>query len=83
MPCPARPCLYDIVTDPLEQHDLSEQQPQRVAAMLARLEEMRAGAIESPFAGGHQEAEACAALKENGAWGPWVPKKTDDSVAAR
>ena len=72
MPCSVRPCLYDISVDPLEKHDLSEQQPQRVAAMLARLEELRAGAIESPFPGGHEEAAACAALEKNGAWSPWV-----------
>ena len=71
MPCADRPCLYNIETDPLEQHDLAETEPQMVTQMMRRLEELRAERLESPFSGGHHNAEACAALAANGAWSPW------------
>eukprot|EP01051_Picozoa_sp_SAG22_P016823 SAG22_NODE_2463_length_2541_cov_1.276003_1_plen_236_part_00 len=36
-PCPsAKPCLFDVVTDFMEQHDLSVAQPERLATMLAQ-----------------------------------------------
>ena len=36
-----------------------------------RVEELRAERLESPFSGGHHNAEACAALAATGAWSPW------------
>ena len=65
--------------DPLEKHDLAAQAPQIVAAMMARLEVLRAARLESPFAGGHQNEEACAAMEKSGM--AVVPWQTDDAIA--
>jgi hypothetical protein len=77
MPCAATPCLFDVDADPLEQHDLAPEQPHMVAQMMARLEELRATRLVSPFSGGHHNAEACAAIQKNGAVSPWEPDEID------
>ena len=79
MPCAATPCLFDIDADPLEKHDLAAQAPQIVVAMMARLEVLRAARLESPFAGGHQNEEACAAMEKSGM--AVVPWQTDIAIA--
>jgi arylsulfatase A-like enzyme len=71
MPCALAPCLFDIRRDPLEQHDLAAEQPAVVATMMARLEELRAGLLVSPFGGGHHNAAACAAWAKSGGVSPW------------
>ncbi len=38
-----KPQLYNLVTDPGEKNDLAEQEPTRVAAMVKKLKEIRAG----------------------------------------
>lgn len=80
MPCNTMPCLFDIDADPLEKHDLAPQHPQIVAQMVTRLEELRATRLVSPFAGGHHDADACAAWEKNGmVVSPW--QSDDDAVA--
>ena len=66
MPCDASPCLFDIASDPLEQHDIAAAHPSVVATMMARLEVLRTVRLVSPFAGGHHDAVACAAWAKSG-----------------
>jgi len=37
-PAPGRVWLYDLESDPLEQHDLADEQPERASSMLERIE---------------------------------------------
>ena len=45
--------------------------PAVVATMMARLEELRATRLVSPFGGGHHNAAACAAWAKSGGVSPW------------
>jgi hypothetical protein len=73
MPCTTAPCLFNIVQDPLEKADIATERPDIVSQMMARLEELRAARLVSPFEGGHHDAAACTAIEKNGAVSPWEP----------
>ena len=72
LPCEQSPCLFNITSDPLESIDLAPTMPDKVKELLALAKALQAGLLDSPFPGGHQDADACAALKRSGMWGPWV-----------
>lgn len=65
-------CLFNIKQDPTEHHDLASENPERVAAMTARLEALRKTAFNPNR--GKTDPEACAKAMGDyrGFWGPWV-----------
>ena len=76
MPCGIAPCLFNIVEDPLEKVNIASDRPEIVSQMMARLEELRAVRLISPFEGGHHDVAACAAIEKNGAISPWESDTT-------
>ena len=74
--CTWRPCLYDMVTDRQERHDLSAKEP----ALLKQLEERYAELAESEVsleAAGLCPSDAplvdgCTANRGTGVWSPWL-----------
>ena len=75
------PCLWNVVTDPQERHEVAASNPAVVASMKARLAELRKGF--APDADFNQTGDFCAAAKaNNGFCSPWVQTKTDDDTEA-
>ena len=73
------PCLWNVVTDPQERHEVAASNPAVVASMKARLAELRKGF--APDADFNQTGDFCAAAKaNNGFCSPWVQTKTDDTT---
>ena len=69
---PKNGCLFDIFSDPLEEHSLAEQMPDLFASMLARVDELQKG-VYSPKRGGKDKAACTAAMgRYGGYWGPFV-----------
>ncbi len=65
-------CLFNIKEDPTEHQDLAGQNPERVAAMTARLEELRKSSF-NPDRGTTDQAACDKAMGGyRGFWGPWV-----------
>ena len=64
----ARPCLFDVVNDGREEHDLAEARPDQVATMYARLRVLLEGVFEAPALPNATQARVCAASVANGMW---------------
>lgn len=65
-------CLFNYLTDPTEHADVAESNPDVVAKMYARLQELQKSAF-SPDRGTVQAAACDAALKQwGGFWGPFM-----------
>jgi len=65
-------CLYDIINDPYEYHELSKEKPKVLEAMKARANEIFK-TVYSPDRG-QSSKEACEVIngKWSGFWGPWL-----------
>jgi hypothetical protein len=77
--CVKMPCLFDILSDPTEHHDVGDQHPQVVASLKARIQELMASEVTV------EEAELCptkmgslpdprgtAVAVASGFWQPWL-----------
>jgi len=65
-------CLFNYLTDPTEHDDVADANPDVVAKMYARLQELQKSAF-SPDRGSVQAAACDAALKQwGGFWGPFM-----------
>ena len=64
-------CLYDVVADPTETHELSAERPADKAALMARFVELAAGAF-TPDRGSVDPRACQAALRYGGFWGPFA-----------
>ena len=65
-------CLYDLVADPLEAHDVAAAHPAVVQRLYARIEELERSAF-NPDRGGVDPAACRDALgKYEGFWGPFL-----------
>eukprot|EP00756_Hemistasia_phaeocysticola_P017991 Hpha_TRINITY_DN15567_c0_g2::TRINITY_DN15567_c0_g2_i2::g.106567::m.106567/K01135/ARSB; arylsulfatase B len=78
-PCGASPCLFDIVSDPTEHHDVSAANPELVANMTARLRELAAKEVTVRESGlcpteyfDKKDPRCFAKAKEVGFWMPWL-----------
>ena len=64
-------CLFDIIADPTEHHDLASELPAVVASMRQRLGELQRTVFD-PDRGLPELRESCAQCAKNGGfWGPW------------
>ena len=63
-------CLYNVLSDPTEQHDVAAQQPAIVAALRARIAFHNASVF-SPDRG-VDDGRACAVCAPSGFWGPFL-----------
>ena len=71
---PQQPCLWDVVADPAERHEVAHSNPQVVATLTARLVELSKGFV--PDADFNQTGNFCAAAKLRGGFcGPWVGRQ--------
>ena len=70
-------CLYEVVADPTEHHELSAQHPEIVAELRRRLEAVE----ETAFipARGHQMKAACDRQRYAGHYGPWIDLPATDA----
>ena len=64
----AVPCLFDVVTDYREEHDLASTQPEVVARLQARLAELMQGVFEADPVPNATQAKVCTASVANGMW---------------
>lgn len=65
-------CLFDIMNDPSEHHDLALEEPTLAQKLLARLEELDRTLYDPPR-GDPDVSGACAQVVRNdGTWGPWL-----------
>lgn len=64
----ARPCLFDLVTDYREEHDLSSIEPDMVAKMQSRLAVLMKGVFEADAVPNATQAKVCNASVANGMW---------------
>ena len=70
--CGQTGCLFNIYTDPTEQHDVSDSNPAKAKEMAALLSELKQGYF-NPERGRADPAACDRAMKGNGGyWGPWV-----------
>ena len=68
---PEQPCLWNVVTDPAERHEVAADNPKVVATLTARLAELSKGF--APDADFNQTGNFCEAAKGRGGFcGPWV-----------
>ena len=66
-------CLFDIMSDPYETTNLAESESELFYTMLARLDEIEAGAY-NPDRGEDDVDVSCGVAEENGwVWGPFLP----------
>ena len=67
-------CLYQIIDDPSEHHDLSKQMPEKLQELLARFKEIGRSAFQSDALGSLDTAGMEAAVKGeyHGFVGPWL-----------
>lgn len=77
--CLAKACLFNILADPTEHHDVAEAHPDVVASMTSRLFELAKGEVtvaESgicPTSYGSRPDPRCKAIaKKTGFWEPWL-----------
>ena len=67
-----KPCLFDVVADEAERHDLAAEHPGIVASMLARLKEIQKSYWSAPQM--PDNGRFCDVMKANGGfYGPWIP----------
>jgi hypothetical protein len=62
------PCLFDVVADYREQHDLADSMPDLVAKLQSRLGTLMEGVFEAPRPPKSTQAKVCAASVANGMW---------------
>eukprot|EP01060_Flectonema_neradi_P009096 TRINITY_DN16506_c0_g1_i1.p1 TRINITY_DN16506_c0_g1~~TRINITY_DN16506_c0_g1_i1.p1 ORF type:complete len:511 (+),score=114.92 TRINITY_DN16506_c0_g1_i1:174-1535(+) len=76
--CPADGCLFNIVTDPTEHHELSKQYPQRLQQMKAKLAQYVAGAFQTNSSMGYDNCKSLDEVaSENGGFAaPLCTKST-------
>ena len=68
----AAPCLFDVVSDPGERHNLAPTEPTVVAAMQKRLAEIQKGFWSAPQMA--DNGQFCPTMRANGGfYGPWIP----------
>lgn len=77
--CVATPCLYDVVSDPLEKHDMAAEHPAVVKRMHARLLELLEGEVTVKASGlcptplgSHPDPRMTALAVQTGFWQPWL-----------
>ena len=69
MPCSQqRPCLFDVVADYREEHDLADDKPDVVARMQSRLAVLMEGVFEADRVRNVTQDSVCAASVANGMW---------------
>ena len=69
MSCSAQaPCLFDVVNDAREEHDLARAEPEVVARMVTRLAALMEGVFEADPVPNATQAKVCAASVANGMW---------------
>ena len=72
-----QPCLWNVVSDPSERHEVALRNPKLVATLKARLGELKQGF--APNADFNQTCNFCAAAKARGGFcGPWVIERKQD-----
>ena len=66
-------CLFDLVADPTEHHDVYDSEPEVVARLTAELRAAQATAFKP--ARGRDDGTACQAAlhRWGGKWGPFLP----------
>jgi len=84
--CHAKPCLFDILADPTEHHDVAEAHAEVVARMTSRLLELAGSEVtvaESglcPTSYGSRPDPRCKAkAKATGFWEPWLKEEVPQS----
>jgi hypothetical protein len=66
-------CLFNVLTDPSEYHDLAAERPDIVARLRARIAELQA-TVYNPDRGTHDKDMCLAGLDRHGGFlGPWLP----------
>ncbi len=63
-------CLFNVVEDVGEQHDLKEQKPELVQELLTRLDQYAGHGVPRNFQPGGNE-QACAVVQSTGYWQPY------------
>ena len=63
-----RPCLFDVVADYREEHDLADDKPDVVAQMQSRLAVLMKGVFEADRVQNVTQDSVCAASVANGMW---------------
>jgi hypothetical protein len=64
-------CLFNVLTDPNEEHDVAGDHPTLVKELRARIAAHQAG-VYSPDRGGDDGAACAAAARYGGFWGPFI-----------
>ena len=62
------PCLFDVVSDVREEHDLASAEPDLVASMQSRLATLMKGVFEAEPVSNASQAKVCTASVANGMW---------------
>ena len=80
------PCLFDVLADPLEKHDVAQSNPAVVSSMQARLLELLSSEVtvaESGLCptseGTKNDPRGAALAKATGFWQPWLNNDDDDA----
>ena len=69
--------LFDIENDPNEQHDLSDQYPDKVDELLARLAFYNQSAVTPNYP---PDDVQCNPALRGGFWGPWLPDPVSQNL---
>ncbi|XP_070567117.1 arylsulfatase I-like isoform X2 [Ptychodera flava] len=72
-----KPCLYNVILDPCEYHNIAEQYPDVVNDMLNRLTEYNSTAVEPQHP---PEDPKCDPKYHKEAWVPWINLTDSDTV---
>lgn len=75
-----RPCLYDVVSDPGEFTNLASQNPERVAAMFARVLELQKSTVTPNYPPSDATAACAAMVAAGGFYVPWAKPPPPPSV---
>ena len=64
-------CLFDVIDDETEHHDVADENPEVVQRMVERMEEVQRGVFD-PDRGAKDDVGACEAVEKSGGfWSPW------------
>lgn len=68
--CSDWPCLFNLTSDPGEEHDLALELPDLLANLSHRFSEL-VQSMAIPLVWGEEDSNACKVVQQTGFWGPW------------